>query len=148
MHALLAYSRCSEAGISLGQDGSTLTGFAAREQAADDPLNTFSSVKRLIGRRYGDVSAEAAQLPYNVADSASASSGTAHSRAAAAVGTAAADRPATQEPGQESIASGERLLQAVTTLSALHIVQALVGAQSLRKHLHHVSACMSSTYNP
>ena len=44
-----------------------LVGAPAKRQAALNPLNTFSSVKRLIGRQAAAVQAEAEELPYTVA---------------------------------------------------------------------------------
>jgi len=42
-----------------------VVGEAARRSAADDPLNTISSVKRLIGRGVADVSSLGSELPYD-----------------------------------------------------------------------------------
>ena len=71
------------------QGGSTLTGFAASEQAAENPLNTFSSVKRLIGRRYEDVVDRAAQLPYGIAASGGGGDGGGNFREQHTTGTLA-----------------------------------------------------------
>jgi molecular chaperone DnaK (HSP70) len=46
--------------IFLSQRGDVLVGRSAIRQAATDPLNTFSSVKRLMGRSYADAAAAAA----------------------------------------------------------------------------------------
>ena len=72
--------------VRVRQDGATLTGFAARDQAAGNPLNTFSSVKRLIGRRYEDVRDRAEQLPYCIAASSGGRSCTPHGAGAASTG--------------------------------------------------------------
>ncbi len=45
-------------------DGSVDVGEAAREQAADDPLNTIVSVKRFMGRGVDDVKRLGTELPY------------------------------------------------------------------------------------
>ena len=42
-------------------------GFDALAAQVDDPANTISSVKRLMGRRFADVH-DAARLPYTVVD--------------------------------------------------------------------------------
>ena len=41
-------------------------GFDARAQAADDPVNTISSVKRLMGRSLADIQARYPHLPYQL----------------------------------------------------------------------------------
>ena len=46
-------------------------GYAARQAAAQDPLNTIISVKRLMGRGVEDVKQLGSQLPYRFADSSS-----------------------------------------------------------------------------
>ncbi len=45
-------------------DGSNSVGLLAAQRAIDDPLNTLSSVKRLLGRGLADVDSLGAQLPY------------------------------------------------------------------------------------
>jgi len=44
--------------------GDVVVGQAARAAAADDPLNTIASVKRLMGRGLGDVKSLGTRLPY------------------------------------------------------------------------------------
>lgn len=46
-----------------------LVGAAAKRQAATNPLNTYCSVKRLIGRQFADVQELASQLIYTVTES-------------------------------------------------------------------------------
>ena len=46
-----------------------VVGFEARDNAAQDPLNTLASVKRLMGRGVADVQTLAGQLPFRFADS-------------------------------------------------------------------------------
>ncbi len=45
--------------------GGVVVGDAAKAAAADDPLNTIASAKRLMGRGVGDVKALGSQLPYD-----------------------------------------------------------------------------------
>ena len=45
-------------------DGTRVVGFDAKAAAAQDPLNTIASVKRLMGRGVEDVKALGSQLPY------------------------------------------------------------------------------------
>ena len=45
-------------------NGETLVGTAAREQAVADPLNTIASVKRFMGRGVADVRRLGTTLPY------------------------------------------------------------------------------------
>ena len=47
------------------EDGVAEVGLAAREQAADDPLNTLVSVKRFMGRGVDDVKRLGTELPYH-----------------------------------------------------------------------------------
>ncbi|MBT7369193.1 MAG: Fe-S protein assembly chaperone HscA, partial [Gammaproteobacteria bacterium] len=55
-HMLPSVVRYSEQGVVVGED--------ARVQAAEDPLNTIVSVKRLMGRGVNDVDTLGNQLPY------------------------------------------------------------------------------------
>ncbi|MCD8547290.1 MAG: Fe-S protein assembly chaperone HscA [Aeromonadaceae bacterium] len=52
--------------VRYGQDA-TLVGWQAKQQAAQDPLNTLSSIKRLMGKSLADV--DAGRLPYQLSDS-------------------------------------------------------------------------------
>jgi molecular chaperone HscA len=45
-------------------DGGRVVGFEAKSDAAQDPLNTIASVKRLMGRGVEDIKALGTQLPY------------------------------------------------------------------------------------
>jgi L1 cell adhesion molecule like protein len=51
--------------VTYSSDGSSTVGHLAKQQAASNPLNTFYSVKRLIGRRLADV--QDLELVYNIA---------------------------------------------------------------------------------
>ena len=46
--------------------GERLVGYAARNQAVTNPKNTIFSVKRFMGRKYGDVQEAAELMPYQV----------------------------------------------------------------------------------
>ncbi|MEY4589801.1 MAG: chaperone protein HscA [Pseudomonadota bacterium] len=52
------------------QAGAVLVGAAAKQQAAHNPLNTISSVKRLMGRSLKDVKSLGRNLPYQVSEGA------------------------------------------------------------------------------
>lgn len=56
-HILPSVVRYTEHGVSVGLE--------ARESAIDDPLNTISSVKRLMGRGTADVDTLGDRLPYD-----------------------------------------------------------------------------------
>jgi molecular chaperone HscA len=60
-HLLPSVVSYSEEGILVGQQ--------ARERATTDPLNTISSIKRLMGRGIADVMSLGEQLPWQFADS-------------------------------------------------------------------------------
>jgi len=64
MHILPSVVRYTESGV--------VVGAMASEVAAEDPLNTIASAKRLIGRAVGDVKMLGEQLPYHFVDSESA----------------------------------------------------------------------------
>jgi molecular chaperone DnaK len=51
--------------VTYSSDGSSTVGHLAKQQAASNPLNTFYSVKRLIGRKIEDI--QDLQLVYNIA---------------------------------------------------------------------------------
>lgn len=55
-HMLPSVVRYTEAGV--------VVGHAAKRAAADDPLNTISSIKRLMGRGVADLSLLGSRLPY------------------------------------------------------------------------------------
>jgi molecular chaperone HscA len=46
-------------------DGSSMVGVEAKQSAAEDPLNTIASIKRLMGRGREDVKTLAGRLPYH-----------------------------------------------------------------------------------
>ena len=61
--------------VAFTKDGQRLVGAPARRQQVTNPQNTISSIKRFMGRKYGEVSEEMKIVPYKVvaADNADAS---------------------------------------------------------------------------
>ncbi len=55
--------------VHYGSEGVDLVGVDAQSLATSDPLNTISSVKRLLGRGIGDLTLLGDQLPYEFEDS-------------------------------------------------------------------------------
>ncbi|MEE8313592.1 MAG: molecular chaperone DnaK [Myxococcota bacterium] len=53
--------------VAFTKDGQRLVGQIARRQAITNPENTIFSIKRFMGRRYGEVSDELKLVPYKVA---------------------------------------------------------------------------------
>src|SRR5690606_38045189 len=49
------------------KDGERLVGAPAKRQAITNPTNTIASIKRFMGRKYGEVSSEMKTIPYEVA---------------------------------------------------------------------------------
>ena len=54
--------------VAFTEGGEQLVGQAAKNQAVTNPENTVSSIKRFMGRRFAEVVAEAARVPFRVAD--------------------------------------------------------------------------------
>jgi molecular chaperone DnaK len=52
--------------VAILEDGSRLVGLPARRQAVTNPKNTFTAIKRLIGRRYDDPLIKKDELSYKV----------------------------------------------------------------------------------
>ena len=52
--------------VGFTKDGERLVGQVAKRQAVTNPENTVYSIKRFMGRRFGEVSAEIKIVPYNV----------------------------------------------------------------------------------
>src|SRR5687767_13903048 len=52
--------------VGFSKDGERLVGQVAKRQAVTNPENTIFSVKRFMGRKHGEVSAEIARVPYRV----------------------------------------------------------------------------------
>ncbi len=53
--------------VGFAKDGERLVGQVAKRQAVTNPENTIFSIKRFMGRKHGEVSQEAARVPYRVA---------------------------------------------------------------------------------
>jgi molecular chaperone DnaK len=54
--------------VAFTKDGEELVGVIAKRQAVTNPENTIFSVKRFMGRRFGEVGAEMKNLPYKVVE--------------------------------------------------------------------------------
>src|SRR5271169_5964369 len=52
--------------VAFTKTGERIVGQAAKRQAVTNPRNTIYSAKRLIGRKFTEVSEEAKNLPYKV----------------------------------------------------------------------------------
>ncbi|MEM9976708.1 MAG: molecular chaperone DnaK [Cyanobacteria bacterium P01_D01_bin.2] len=52
--------------VAYAKSGDRLVGQIAKRQAVMNPMNTFYSVKRFIGRRHDEVNNESSEVPYNV----------------------------------------------------------------------------------
>src|SRR5476651_2900447 len=59
-------SRTTPSVVAFTKSGERLVGQLARRQAAVNPENTVSSIKRFMGRLVNEVSTEAKQVPYKV----------------------------------------------------------------------------------
>ena len=55
--------------VGFTKDGERLVGQTAKRQAVTNPQNTVYSIKRFMGRRYGEVANEISEVPYEVAPS-------------------------------------------------------------------------------
>src|SRR5512142_3578224 len=54
--------------VALSKDGERLVGQVAKRQAVTNPENTIFSIKRFMGRKYGEVSEEQKMVPYKVVE--------------------------------------------------------------------------------
>src|SRR5437660_12880439 len=52
--------------VGFTKDGERLVGQVAKRQAVTNPENTVFSIKRFMGRKHDEVSAEIARVPYRV----------------------------------------------------------------------------------
>ena len=52
--------------VAFNDDGETMVGQAAKRQSVTNPTNTIYSAKRLIGRKYDEISSECNDLPYEL----------------------------------------------------------------------------------
>jgi molecular chaperone DnaK len=61
--------------VAFAKNGERLVGQAAKRQAVTNPANTVFSIKRFMGRKFGEVQDEAKRVPYKIVR---ASNGDAH----------------------------------------------------------------------
>ncbi len=59
-------SRTTPSVVAFTKDGERLVGTVAKRQAVTNPLNTIFSIKRFMGRRFDETSAERSLVPYKV----------------------------------------------------------------------------------
>src|SRR6266699_880737 len=62
-------SRITPSVVAFSKEGERLVGQVAKRQAVTNPENTVFSIKRFMGRKFGEVSSEQKRVPYNVAQS-------------------------------------------------------------------------------
>jgi molecular chaperone DnaK len=63
-------ARTTPSVVGFGKDGERLVGQVAKRQAVTNPENTVFSVKRFMGRKFGEVTAETKRVPYAVVQTA------------------------------------------------------------------------------
>src|SRR5262245_53256797 len=63
-------ARTTPSVVGFAKDGERLVGQVAKRQAVTNPENTVFSIKRFMGRAFGEVSTEAARVPYSVVKTA------------------------------------------------------------------------------
>ena len=63
-------ARTTPSVVGFTKDGERLVGQVAKRQAVTNPENTVFSIKRFMGRAFGEVSQEAARVPYSVVKTA------------------------------------------------------------------------------
>ncbi|MCB1121534.1 MAG: Hsp70 family protein, partial [Verrucomicrobiae bacterium] len=61
-------ARTTPSVVAFTKNGERLVGQAAKRQAVTNPKNTIFSAKRLIGRKFSEITEEAASLPYEVVE--------------------------------------------------------------------------------
>ncbi|MEO7597948.1 MAG: Hsp70 family protein, partial [Opitutus sp.] len=61
-------ARTTPSVVAFTKSGERLVGQAAKRQAVTNPRNTVFSAKRLIGRKFSEVKAEAANMPFKVVE--------------------------------------------------------------------------------
>src|SRR6187431_2411517 len=59
-------ARTTPSVVAFSKDGERLVGQVAKRQAVTNPEHTIFSIKRFMGRRFDEVSAEASRVPYRV----------------------------------------------------------------------------------
>jgi molecular chaperone DnaK len=68
-------ARTTPSVVAFAKGGERLVGQAAKRQAVTNPTNTIFSAKRLIGRKFAELTAEDKKLPYTIVE---AENGDAH----------------------------------------------------------------------
>ncbi|MGE0361835.1 MAG: molecular chaperone DnaK [Vicinamibacterales bacterium] len=63
-------ARTTPSVVAVAKDGDRLVGQVAKRQAVTNPENTVFSVKRFMGRKFGEVADEARRVPYKVVQTA------------------------------------------------------------------------------
>src|SRR4029434_11183094 len=63
-------ARTTPSVVGFAKAGERLVGQVAKRQGVTNPENTVFSIKRFMGRAFGEVSAEAARVPYSVVKTA------------------------------------------------------------------------------
>src|SRR6187200_2323647 len=61
-------ARLTPSVVAFTKNGERLVGQVAKRQAVTNPENTVFSIKRFMGRKFGEVSSEASRVPYKVAN--------------------------------------------------------------------------------
>src|SRR5438128_10129586 len=59
-------SRTTPSVVAFSKNGERLVGQAAKRQAVTNPQNTIFSIKRFMGRKFGEVNEEMKLVPYKV----------------------------------------------------------------------------------
>ena len=59
-------ARTTPSVVAFKKDGERLVGAPAKRQAITNPTNTIASIKRFMGRKYGEVGSELKTIPYEV----------------------------------------------------------------------------------
>src|SRR5256885_1077393 len=59
-------SRLTPSVVSFNEDGERQVGQIAKRQAITNPKNTVYSIKRFMGRKFGEVKEETTMVPYKV----------------------------------------------------------------------------------
>src|SRR6186713_2622629 len=60
-------ARVTPSVVGMAKDGERLVGQVAKRQAVTNPENTIFSIKRFMGRKFEEVSAETSRVPYALA---------------------------------------------------------------------------------
>src|SRR3989449_4297957 len=61
-------SRTTPSVVAFSKNGERLVGQAAKRQAVTNPQNTIFSIKRFMGRKFGEVNEEMKLVPYEVVE--------------------------------------------------------------------------------